>query len=64
MSKRCCFFYFQLAKETWIEKFTLDIFTGVGPLSGWALGLCTYGTPLEPALFLSTADVDPCEELI
>jgi hypothetical protein len=34
MSKRCCFSYSQLAKETWIGEFTIDIFTGVGPLLG------------------------------
>jgi hypothetical protein len=44
------FSYCQLAKQTWTVEFTIDIFTGMGPLLGWALGLCTYRTPLEPAL--------------
>jgi hypothetical protein len=37
-------------------EFTIDILTGMGPLLGWGLGLCTYRTPLESAL------VDPREE--
>jgi hypothetical protein len=46
-------------------KFTVDIFTGMGPLLVWALGLCTYRTPLEPALarpclvFACTRRTDP-----
>jgi hypothetical protein len=50
MGQRCYFSYCQLAKQTWIVEFTIDIFTGMGSLLGWALGLCTYRTPLEPAL--------------
>jgi hypothetical protein len=26
------------------------LYMGCGPLPGWALGLCTYGTPPEPGL--------------
>jgi hypothetical protein len=50
MGQRCCFSYFQLVKQSWTVEFTIDIFTGMDPLLVWALGLCTYHTPLEPAL--------------
>jgi hypothetical protein len=33
------------------------MYMGCGPLPGWALGLCTYGTPPEPGL--SLVDVLP-----
>jgi hypothetical protein len=54
MGQRCCFSYFQSAKQIWTVEFTINIFTGMGPLWVWALGLCTYRTPLESAL------ISPC----